>query len=144
MRIMQGIRGISRELEQVVNRLPFQDWGRVVDAALDLTLDEFGHDVDIRGAVKAYRADPAAARLLADSLTRLSEFCDDFYIKYEDLEMLEESKDRYTKMTLLNGLAPLLAARSLTPEIVDDLVYYVGAAAADTGLFAERMIEKLR
>lgn len=141
---MRGIAGISEELDRLLEPLSSKNLAHIVDVALDITLIEYGHDPDIRGAIEAYRADPVAARALAGSLSELSEKCDAEYMDAEDLGRVEQSDSSFRKMCTLNGLTLLLSSPSLTPEVVDDFIYDLGHGAPDIDRFAARMIEKFR
>lgn len=141
---MRGIRGISEELDRILEPLSSRDLKHVVDVALDLTLDEYGRDPGIPSAIESYRADPVAARALADDLSRLSAVCDSVYIELEDSGKMAESDASFRKMCTLNGLSMLMASPHITPDVVDRLIYDLGHGAADTDLFAKRMIERLR
>jgi len=141
---MRGIQGISEELDRLLEPLNSRDLERIVEVSLGITLEEYRRDPDIRGAIEAYRADPVAARALADDLARLAERCDDEYAEAGDLGEKEKADSSFDQMCVFNGLTLLLSAPSLTPKVVDRLIYDLGHGAADTDLFAERMIQKLQ
>jgi hypothetical protein len=141
---MTGIRGISEELEQVVYQLGLDGLVRVVDAALDITDQEYSNDSDIMDAIEQYRNDPHAARALVADLEELSRKCDEQYQRLEDDGRSQEAMVYFQKMCILNGLSGLLGAPSVTPVEVDRFVYSTGHGFPDIDLFAERMVERLR
>jgi len=140
---MRGIRGISEELDKIADPLLSTDLVRVLNAAIQITGDDYSRDWDISRAVASYTANPHADPALADEVARKSRECDEAYIVLEEQGRMEESAANYRKMFVLNGLHSLFAAPSLTPVIVDDIIYDLGHGAHSMELFAERMIQKL-
>lgn len=141
---MRGIEGISEELNKIADPLLATDLMKVLNAALDITADEYSPDPDIRDVIEFYQADPRPSPALAEELSQKSRECDEMYILLEEEGQIEKSEANFCKMCILNGLHSLFAAASLTPRIVDHIIYDLGHGAPDIDFFAERMIERLK
>jgi hypothetical protein len=143
---MRGINGLSADLDRIAEPLLRRNPEAVLDIALRITRDSYSHDADITPPIEAYRSRHAHLHVeqLSSELARKADECDEAYGRLEEEGNLVQSRASFKKMCILNGLSRLFATSSITPEIVDDIVYDLGHGSPDIDGFVEIMTEAVK